>query len=133
MRQATPKKTSPDLVKEPTSMDTLVQDSWSHIAPFWPLKSLVAVSPLKGFEHKSFEDALHDGYASFEQKNVPPPLCAVNRETLKWLQAFFDENQSVLTLPMRTLGLLATFLKLGRFDQNLFTKNQTKPRSDRLL
>lgn len=69
-----------------------VQESWSRIAPFWPLKNLVAVNPLHGFEDLAFEEALQQAQDYFQQRDLPEPMQDVNRETIKWLQAFFDEG-----------------------------------------
>ena len=41
----------------------------------------------------------------FQQKDLPEPVDAVNRETIKWCQAFFDEGQATIAMPLRRLGL----------------------------
>ena len=84
---------------------TLTQ-SWGKITPTWPLKNLIAVNPLGGFEGLPFEQALKLGKAYFGQKTLPEPMERVNIETIKWLQVFFDEGQATIQMPLRHLGLL---------------------------
>ena len=50
---------------EAATLDAAIKESWGRIAPFWPLKNLIAVNPLAGFEHLPFEEALHQGAAYF--------------------------------------------------------------------
>ncbi len=98
---------------------TLVSHSWSHIAPAWPLKNLIAVNPLAGFEDLSFEDALRLGQVYFQQRELPLEMQEVNRLTIKWLQIFFDQGQATLTMPGRETGLYAAVLRLLPFDRKL--------------
>ena len=35
-----------------------IEQSWSKISPYWPLKNLIAVNPLRGFEDLHFDEAL---------------------------------------------------------------------------
>jgi uncharacterized protein YbcC (UPF0753/DUF2309 family) len=101
------------------SIEARIQDSWSTIAPAWPLQNLILNSPLKGLEGKPFETALHEARACFETKELPAPLEAINRQTLKYLTAFFDTTQAKLPLPMQALGLWPAFLKLAAADPSL--------------
>lgn len=96
-----------------------VQESWSRIAPFWPLKNLVAVNPLHGFEDLPFEEALQQAQDYFQQRHLPEPMQDVNRETIKWLQAFFDEGQATIKMPLRHGGLLKAIRQLLLFDKNI--------------
>ena len=52
-------------------VDTVITNSWSKIAPFWPLKNLIAVNPIAGFKHLTFEKALHQAHIYFQQKDIP--------------------------------------------------------------
>lgn len=108
---------------ESDNLADAVMASWSNIAPFWPLKNLIAVNPLRGLEHLPVEQALIQGAAWFQQEDIPHPMEAVNRETIKWLQAFFDEGQSTLSMPLRQAGLFASWLRLARFDVRLHGNN----------
>jgi uncharacterized protein YbcC (UPF0753/DUF2309 family) len=105
--------------EEIESLHLKVQESWSRIAPFWPLKNLVAVNPLHGFEDLPFEEALQQAQNYFQQRDLPEPMQAVNRETIKWLQAFFDEGQATIKMPLRHGGLLKAIHHLLPFDKNI--------------
>lgn len=96
-----------------------IRESWSVIPPFWPLKNLIAVNPLMGFDHLHFTDALRMGCAYFQQTDQPVIMADVNRESLKWLQVFFDEGQSTLVIPGWKNGFLACILDLMAFDSGL--------------
>ncbi|MCB1149573.1 MAG: DUF2309 domain-containing protein [Chlamydiia bacterium] len=92
------------------------------MAPFWPLKNLVAVNPMAGFEELPFEEALKQAEVYFQQKELPEGMLEVNRESIKWLQAFFDEGQSTLSMPNRHLGFLGSILRLLPFDHKVHKK-----------
>ena len=79
---------------ENDSIASAIQMSWSKIAPFWPLKHFIAVNPMVGFEDMPFETALKQANAYFQQTDLPKPMETINRETIKWLQIFFDEGQA---------------------------------------
>lgn len=100
-----------------------VQQSWQHIAPSWPLKNLIAVNPLAGFEHLPFEQAVNEASRLFQLDDLPSPMLAINRESIKWLQAFYDQGQASINMPMRELGLLQSVLALLPYDQNIVKKN----------
>ncbi len=107
-----------------TKVETLIQESWSKISPTWPLKNLIAVNPLAGFEDLSFEDALHQGQAYFQTEDVPEKMQAVNRQTIKWLQAFFDDGQSTLQMPLRDQGLYNSVMSLLAYDKMAAPQNK---------
>lgn len=111
--------------KKRERFETLIKESWEVIAPFWPLKNLIAVNPLQGFETLAIEDALLKSMAYFQQKTLPEPMEAINRETMKWLQAYFDEGQATIQMPQRSLGLYSAWKKLAVYDTNLH-KSDTK-------
>lgn len=107
-------------------LSSAISNSWSKIAPFWPLKNLIATNPIAGFENLPFEEALKQAKAYFQQKELPKNMQHINRETIKWLQSFFDEGQSTIQMPMRHLGLLKCLLSLIRFDSNLHKNDPSK-------
>lgn len=107
-------------------LSAAISKSWSKIAPFWPLKNLIAANPLAGFEELPFEEALRQANAYFQQKELPKSMQHINRETIKWLQSFFDEGQSTIQMPMRHLGLLKCVLSFIRFDCNLHKNDPSK-------
>ncbi|MFM9890124.1 MAG: DUF2309 domain-containing protein [Rickettsiales bacterium] len=97
----------------------MATQSFKTIAPFWPLKNLIAVNPLQGFEDMPIEEALTLGAASLQQADLPEPMQEVNRETIKWLQVFFDDGQATIPMPGREKGLYATWRALAQHDANL--------------
>jgi uncharacterized protein YbcC (UPF0753/DUF2309 family) len=105
-------------------LDIAVEQSWSKIAPFWPLKNLIAVNPLQGFEDSHFDDAISYAHGYFQQKHLPMSMKSVNRETIKWLQVFFDEGQATIKMPLRNQGLLESVLKLLSFDKNICSSQE---------
>lgn len=100
-------------------MENFINESWKIIAPFWPLKNLIAVNPLQGLEYLSFEEALIKGSEYFELEELPEAMEAVNRETIKWLQVFSDEGQSTISMPNREKGLFHSWRELVIFDSKL--------------
>ncbi len=101
------------------SLEAAIAASWSKVAPFWPLKNLIAVNPIAGFEDLSFEEGLKQAQAYFQQKEMPESMQHVNRECIKWLQAFFDEGQSTIHMPLRHQGFLKSTLSLIKFDEQI--------------
>ena len=108
------------------SLETAIARSWSKVAPFWPLKNLNAVNPISGFEDLSFEEGLKQARAYFQQKDLPEGMQHVNRESIKWLQAFFDEGQSTIQMPQRHLGFLQSALSLIKFDKKIHARDKQK-------
>ncbi len=101
------------------NLEKLLDSSWRAIPPFWPLKNLVAANPLVGFENYPFEEALSQAHPLFQATDLDPLMQDVNRESLKWLQAYFDEGQSTLAFPGRGDGFLASVLSLMALDSTL--------------
>ncbi len=97
----------------------LVDSSWRVIPPFWPLKNLIAANPLIGFEGQPFEQALTQAQVWFQTADLSSAMQDVNRESLKWLQTYFDDGQSTLMLPGRHDGFLSSILALMVFDNAL--------------
>jgi len=100
-----------------------INKSWEIVAPFWPLKNLIAVNPLQGLEHLSFEAALREARVMFQQEEVPAELEIVNRETIKWCQAYFDYGQATLAMPLRGRGLYSAWKDLAQWDERLHHGN----------
>lgn len=109
-----------------SNVDTLLNESWAKIAPFWPLKNLIAVNPLQGLEDLAFEQALIEGGAYFTQQEMPLPMQEINIQTIKWLQAFFDQGQASITMPYRQHGLYTAWKKLAYFDNTLHNGDVSK-------
>lgn len=108
------------------SLEKLIRESWKVIAPFWPLRNLIAVNPLQGFEHLPFEEALVQSKVYFQQESLPRAMEAINRETIKWLQAYLDEGQATIHMPQKKLGLYLSWKVLAIYDENLHSKNAKK-------
>ncbi|GAB4033382.1 DUF2309 domain-containing protein [Spirosoma gilvum] len=103
-----------------------VARSFQKIAPFWPLKNLIAVNPLQGFEELPIEEALALGCAYFQQATLPHGMDAVNQQTIKWLALFFDEGQATIPMPMRQQGLYAAWRQLALHDACLHGQDARK-------
>ena len=108
------------------AISELVKESWQKIAPFWPLKNLIAVNPLQGLEDLPFEEALRAGEICFEASDLPKPMADINRESIKWLQAFFDEGQATIAMPNRALGLYRAWRQMAMFDTRLHQNEPQK-------
>ncbi|GAB5411349.1 MAG: DUF2309 domain-containing protein [Chlamydiales bacterium] len=108
------------------SFTQIINQSWKIIAPSWPLKNINAVNPLQGFEHLSIEDAFREGTAYFRQKALPSAIEAINRETIKWLQAYFDDGQATIQMPSKNKGLFAAWKNLAVFDKRLHQNEKKK-------
>ncbi len=104
----------------------LIKESWKLIPPSWPLKNLIAVNPLQGFEHLAIEDALLSSALFFQQKDFPKPLESVHRETIKWLQAYFDEGQATIEMPLREEGLYRSWKQTALYDSYLHNNEREK-------
>jgi uncharacterized protein YbcC (UPF0753/DUF2309 family) len=100
-------------------LSAAIQKSWLTIAPFWPLENLIAINPLQGLESLPIEDALIEASSYFQRHDLPDAMRDINRETIKWLQSFFDEGQSTVPMPLRKNGLYAAWRQLARFDTRL--------------
>jgi len=98
-------------------------EAWKKIAPFWPLKNLIAVNPLQGLEDLPFEQAIITGQSYFQRATLPANMEDINRETIKWCQAFFDEGQATINMPFRDQGLYQAWRQLVRFDKRLHHLN----------
>lgn len=101
---------------EVKQMRASIDKAWKTIAPLWPLKSFIACNPLQGLEDLPFEAALVQAAQYFQQPDLPEPMANVNRETIKWCQAFFDEGQAVWGMPDREKGLYQAWRGLAVFD-----------------
>lgn len=106
-----------DLIKK------TLEESWKKITPSWPLENIIAVNPLSGFQDLHFQKALEVGNLYFRQKNMPCALQNVNRQTIKWLQLFFDERQATIKMPLKDKGLLKSVYQLIQFDSNIINKD----------
>jgi uncharacterized protein len=109
---------------EAATLNAAIKQSWAKIAPFWPLKNLIAVNPLAGFEHLPFEEALRQGVAYFQQDDLPEEMQKVNRHTIKWLQVYFDQGQATIKMPFREQGLYKSVKALIFYDIEIYPRNK---------
>jgi uncharacterized protein len=107
-------------------IEIISQNAWQNIAPFWPLKNMIACNPLQGFEHLPFEEALRQGRVYFEAQNIGAEMDEVNCQTIKWCAAFFDKGQATIKMPNRHLGFYKSFLQLAKFDDKLHKNSVEK-------
>lgn len=103
-----------------------IDECWSKISPSWPLKNVIAVNPLIGFQDLPFKDALTQGQIYFQQSDLPGPMQHVNRESIKWLQSYFDEGQAAIKLPGRQDGFLSCLRPLMSVDSHLENRHLLK-------
>ncbi len=120
-------KSKPVLYEVPLKpMKEFVEEAWEIISPVWPLENVIACNPLQGLESLGFEKAIQKGFHLFEKSDLPEPLCNINRETIKWCQAFFDRGQSTFPMPGREKGLYQAWLELVVYDKKLHHNDASK-------
>ena len=104
-------------------IDSAVAQAWKKIAPWWPLKNLIAANPLQGFEDLPFEQATDEAAKYFQSQTMPIKLDDINRQTIKWCQLFFDEGQATIDMPGKEAGLFCAWRKLMVHDKQLHHQN----------
>lgn len=109
-------------------LNKVIQQSWQTIAPAWPLKNIIAVNPLMGFQELPFEQAVEQASHLFQQGHLPLPMLDINRVSIKWLQAFYDQGQASIAMPMRHLGLLNSCVLMLQFDHTIVSKGSWQQR-----
>jgi len=115
-----------ELKNKKITIDELSEHAWKNIAPCWPLKNMVAANPLQGLEELEFESALTQAAFYYQQQDLPIMMQEVNRMTIKWCQAFFDEGQATIRMPLREKGLFASWSVLAEFDETLHGNNENR-------
>lgn len=108
------------------SVNDIITSSWENISPGWPLNNMIAVNPISGLENIEFSQALKQSKAYFQQKNMPDKMQEINRLSIKWLQAFFDDGQATIPMPNRNLGLFKSTLSMIKYDIKLTVENKKK-------
>lgn len=112
-------KSQPQPVRTTSEVEKALEVSWANLAPFWPLKNLIAVNPLQGFIEQPFEESLDKAVGDLRRSDLPEPMLAVNRETIKWCQVFLDDGQAVVAMPNRELGLWHSWKRLAQYDNRI--------------
>lgn len=98
-------------------IQTMVHLAAKSMAPVWPLKTFIACNSLQGFESQPFDVALAEAQFLFGRR--PIDYQDINRETIKWCGAYFDEGQSVIDIPTGDTGFYSTFKDLSKYDKIL--------------
>ncbi|MDZ7712432.1 MAG: putative inorganic carbon transporter subunit DabA [Rhodovibrio sp.] len=52
-------------------LSALIANASENLAPYWPLRSFIAVNPLQGLESLPFEQAVAEGAARFGGRGYP--------------------------------------------------------------
>lgn len=113
-------------IKKTQNIELFAQAAWQKIAPCWEISELVAVNPLQGFEIFPIEQAIAEASVYFQASSPPQPMLSINRETIKWCQAFFDLGQASIPMPSRHLGLYAAWIQLAYWDKRLHLGDKKK-------
>ena len=106
------------------SLDDHIKAAWDQIAPCWPQKNIISVNPLRGLEDLPFDEAINMGNKLFQSNNFSIEMDTVNRETIKWCQAYFDEGQATIQMPLRHMGFYQSLKKLIIFDRKIHVEKK---------
>ena len=117
MSSIIPKKIGKQQLNRRLAIQSMVHLAAKPIAPVWPLKTFIACNALQGFESKPFDEALNDAQCLFEQDGIE--YQDINRETIKWCGAYFDEGQRVIKIPVDEQGFYSAFKALAKYDKML--------------
>lgn len=101
-----------------------IESAFEKMAPIWPLKDRVAVNPLRGLEEYDFEEAVQLAAKLFQDTHSYSHLASLNRETIKWCQAYLDEGQAVFDLPAKQKDFYGCFRDLVAFDAKVHQQNK---------
>lgn len=96
----------------------LIENAADGIAPYWPLYGFIAVNPLRGLEHRPFEQAVREGAARFGGRGYP------SRSQVGEALARGAIDPEVLTEVARRHGRSPASVQPGRTDP---TPSRTPP------
>ena len=99
----------------------------SKIIPLvWPLERYIASNPLEDLQDLRFEDAIKYVLNQFSSQKADDFLTqSVNRELIKWCQAFLDEGQAPLSLPDKKGGFYQTWATLALYDKRIHCRSKS--------
>lgn len=102
----------------------------SKIIPLvWPLERYIASNPLEDLQDLRFEDAIKYALEQFSSQKADDSLTqSVNRELIKWCQAFLDKGQAPLSLPYRKEGFYQTWVRLALYDKKIHCRSKSAKR-----
>jgi uncharacterized protein YbcC (UPF0753/DUF2309 family) len=104
-------------------IEIAITQAWKIIAPWWPLKNLIATNPLQGFEDRSFEQAISESSQYVNHHALQIQIGKVNTQTIKWCQILFDDGQAVIKMPNKLHGAYNAWRKLILFDEQIHKNN----------
>ena len=104
---------------ESVSIQSMVSQAETGLAPVWPIATFIACNPLQGFQSLPFEEALTKGACMYGASDSQPQVDAVNREMIKWCGAFLDLGQGTIDMPQREKGFYGGFRQLSTYDKRL--------------
>ena len=91
-----------------------IQEAWDIISPSFGLKEFIAYNPIDSFTSLPFEKALAQSPKFFQNSDFKV-LKDANRESIKWLQQFFNERPFI-QMPLKDRGLYVAWKNVARFD-----------------
>jgi uncharacterized protein YbcC (UPF0753/DUF2309 family) len=97
----------------------MIYNPWNKVSPFWPLQNLAACNPFWGYIDREFDQVLTQDIAIFKIEDLPKNLEDLNMHSIKYLQAFFDNNQAAIVMPNKKDGLLKSAINLLIFDNKI--------------
>ena len=94
-------------------IDEMKELSWACITPRGSLRQFTLERhPLLGWQESALSQAWILGQSHFDLRDLPAPMVRINRITVKWLQAYFDQGQALWPMPLRVEGLLPSLRAL---------------------
>lgn len=95
---------------------SLAEKAWTLVSPSWPLRNLIAVNPLMGFQELPFTKAIEKSYDYVTLEEQNRSLEILNLHTIKWCQAFFDQDQAIISMPDKDKGFFVAWKNLILHD-----------------
>jgi uncharacterized protein len=86
-------------------LQNAIRHAWDKVASVWPIQQNILRNPLEGLESKPFFKAVQEGFKLFEKPEHLDAFKDLNRDTIKWCQAFYDQGQAVIAMPNRETGI----------------------------
>lgn len=103
----------------PNALKAMINNSFGIIPMNWPVDQMVSCNPFWGNEHQTFQQMLEKINTIYNEQAINVNFTESNRQSLKWLMAYFDQGQASMPMPYKSEGLFSCFLKLARFDNHL--------------
>lgn len=100
----------------------LLEEASDCLPKVWSIQNFIACNPLIGLESYDFFSALslRNKYANV---HLPKSFDLVFANVIKWCSAYFDKEQSALSLPEKEKGLYLCWKQHGIYDRK-FIKNK---------